>query len=154
MTTGVAERPRKADRHGSRVDAAVSVCGRRPAAESENFKGGVASTSQQDADGSEETEYAFQHELTDDTWRNVASVDNRLKGAGSLILEAQNVLATDTGWRSHTPSMRQNISKWNCFIECFQAVRDLAVFSPHPCASREHERRMGVITPPLKVIMF
>ncbi len=63
--------------------------------ESENFKRGVASTSQEDADGSEETEYAFQHELTVVTWRNVASVDNRLKGAGSLILEAQNVLATD-----------------------------------------------------------
>lgn len=63
--------------------------------ESENFKGGVASTSQEDAHGSEETEYAFQHELTVVTWRNAASVDNRLKGAGSLILEAQNVLATD-----------------------------------------------------------
>jgi hypothetical protein len=61
--------------------------------ESENFKGGVASTSQEDADGSEETEYAFQHELTVVTC--LASVDNRLKGAGSLILEAQNVLATD-----------------------------------------------------------
>jgi hypothetical protein len=63
--------------------------------ESENFKGGVASTSQEDADGSEETEYAFQHELTVVTCRNVASVDNQLKGAGSLILEAQNVLAMD-----------------------------------------------------------
>ena len=63
--------------------------------ESENIKGGVASTSQEDADGSEQTVYAFQHELTVVTWRNVASVDNRLKGAGSLILQAQNVLATD-----------------------------------------------------------
>jgi hypothetical protein len=29
------------------------------------------------------------------------------------------------GWASHTPSMRQNILDWNCFLELFQAVRDL-----------------------------
>jgi hypothetical protein len=38
--------------------------------ESGNFKGGVASTSHEDADGSEEIEYAFQHELTVVTCRN------------------------------------------------------------------------------------
>ena len=30
------------------------------------------------------------------------------------------------GWTGHTQSMRQNISDWNCFLELFQAVRDLA----------------------------
>jgi len=29
------------------------------------------------------------------------------------------------GWASHTPSMRQNILDWNCFLELFQAVTDL-----------------------------
>ena len=37
------------------------------------------------------------------------------------------------GWASHTPSMRQNISEWNCFYECFQAVKDLA----GPCPAAE-----------------
>jgi len=31
------------------------------------------------------------------------------------------------GWASHTPSMRQNILDWNCFLELFQAVTDLAM---------------------------
>jgi hypothetical protein len=26
------------------------------------------------------------------------------------------------GWASHTPSLRQNISNWNCFLESFQVV--------------------------------
>jgi hypothetical protein len=30
------------------------------------------------------------------------------------------------GWASHTPSMRQNILNWNCVLESFQAVKDLA----------------------------
>jgi hypothetical protein len=30
------------------------------------------------------------------------------------------------GWTSHTPSMHQNISSWKCFLESFQAVRELA----------------------------
>ena len=29
------------------------------------------------------------------------------------------------GWTAHTPSMRQNILEWKCFLELFQAVRDL-----------------------------
>jgi hypothetical protein len=45
----------------------------------ENFKGGVASAAEEVADGGEETEYAFEHELTVVTWRNVASVDERVK---------------------------------------------------------------------------
>jgi hypothetical protein len=52
---------------------------------------------------------AFQHELTAVTCRNVASVDNRLKGAGSLILEAQNVLATDSqGTEAETDVARRD----------------------------------------------
>jgi hypothetical protein len=40
--------------------------------ESENFKGGVGSTAKEHAHSSEETEYAFQHELTVVTWGNVS----------------------------------------------------------------------------------
>jgi hypothetical protein len=29
------------------------------------------------------------------------------------------------GWASHTASMLQNIFDWKCFLELFQAVRDL-----------------------------
>jgi hypothetical protein len=70
--------------------------------ESENFKGGVASTAEEHADGSEETEYAFQHELTVVTWRNVASIDNPAKAAGWLFLKLQEVLATDKGSLGHS----------------------------------------------------
>jgi hypothetical protein len=31
------------------------------------------------------------------------------------------------GWTTHTPSMRQNISEWNCFLEPFYSVRDLVL---------------------------
>jgi hypothetical protein len=34
------------------------------------------------------------------------------------------------GWASHTASMRQNISNWDYFLECFQVVKHL---DSHPC---------------------
>src|ERR1039457_3317461 len=46
------------------------------------------------------------------------------------------------GWASHTPSMRQNILDWNCFLELFQSVRDLAVMAGgSTTASRASECR-------------
>ena len=36
------------------------------------------------------------------------------------------------GWTSHTPSMRQNISDLNCFLESFQAVKDLVTIDGVP----------------------
>jgi hypothetical protein len=47
---------------------------------------------------------------------------NLLDAATQQLGEFLLVLLCDfyaQGWTTHTPSMRQNISEWNCFLESF-----------------------------------